>query len=126
MFTQNRSWFVTGSSTGLGRALVEEVLKAGGRVVATARDKSALQDLVNRYPDNVLTLALDVTVPAQVQIAIAQAVARFGQIDVVVNNAGYGLLGAVEEVTDAQIREQFETNLFGLLNVTRAFLPILR
>ncbi len=126
MSTQKRTWFVTGSSTGLGRALVEEVLKAGGRVIAAARNKSAIQDFVERYPETAFVLPLDVTIPAQVQTAVEQAIARFGKIDVVVNNAGYGLLGAVEEVTDAQIRAQFETNFFGSLNVTRAFLPILR
>jgi NAD(P)-dependent dehydrogenase (short-subunit alcohol dehydrogenase family) len=126
MSTQKRTWFVTGCSTGLGRTLVEAVLKAGGRVVATARNQSSIQDFVERYPDTALALPLDVTVPAQVQTAVEQAVAHFGQIDVVVNNAGYGLLGAVEEVTEAQIRQQFETNFFGSLNVTRAVLPILR
>lgn len=126
MSTQPRTWFITGSSTGFGRALAEEVLKTGGKVIATARKVEAVQDLAQQYPDRALALPLDVTVPAQIEAAVKQAVAHFGKIDVVVNNAGYGLLAAIEEATDQEIRDQYETNVFGLLNVTRAFLPVLR
>ena len=127
MSTQkSRVWFITGASTGFGRKLAEAVLAKGGRVVATARKKETVADLEQQYPDHARAVRLDVTDLAQVKASVQAAVDAFGRIDVLVNNAGYGLLGAVEEVTDAQIRQQFETNLFGLLNVTRAVLPLLR
>jgi NAD(P)-dependent dehydrogenase (short-subunit alcohol dehydrogenase family) len=124
--TDRKAWFITGSSTGFGRALGERVLERGDRVVATARRPETVEDLVERYPERALTLQLDVTDPAQVKGAVSAAIERFGRLDVVVNNAGYGLFGGVEEVTGEQLRAQFETNVFGALAVTRAVLPQLR
>ncbi|MGG6269852.1 SDR family NAD(P)-dependent oxidoreductase [Leptolyngbya sp. AN03gr2] len=122
----SRVWLITGSSTGFGRALAEAVLDHGDRLVATARKPEQLQELVDRYPETAKAIALDVTNPEQVQIALQQAQQAFGQIDVLVNNAGYGLIGALEEVTEEQIRRNFETNLFGAINMMRAILPIMR
>ena len=119
-------WFVTGASSGFGRELVEEVLGRGGRVVATARDPSRLADLVERAPQRCLALPLDVVRPGQAQDAVRAAQDRFGRIDVLVNNAGRGFAGAFEEASDAEVREVFELNVFGLMNVTRAVLPGLR
>lgn len=119
-------WFITGSSTGLGRALAEVCLREGYSVAATARNPAALDELKKKYSSQLLCPALDVTKPDQVRRAIAETLAHFGQIDVTVNNAGYGLIGAVEEVTDEEIRKQFETNFFGALDVTRAILPHFR
>ena len=122
----SRVWFITGASTGFGRKLAEAVLAKGDRVVATARKPESVADLVQQDPSRARAVRLDVTDLTQVKAAVQAAIDAFGRIDVLVNNAGYGLLGAVEEVSDAQIRQQFETNLFGLLNVTRAVLPLLR
>ena len=119
-------WFITGASTGFGRLLAEEVLKAGGKVVATARNLDKVSDLEAKYPQTAKALALDVTKQAQVDAAIEQTVAKFGRVDVLVNNAGYGVAGAIEEVSEAEFMPMFETNVFGLLHVTRAFLPQLR
>lgn len=121
-----RVWFITGASTGFGRLLAEEVLKAGGKVVATARKLDNVADLEARYPQKAMALALDVTDAGQVDSAVTQAFAKFGQVDVLVNNAGYGVAGAIEEVSEAEFMPMFETNVFGLLQVTRAFLPHLR
>ncbi|QXG74544.1 SDR family NAD(P)-dependent oxidoreductase [Modestobacter sp. L9-4] len=119
-------WFVTGSSRGLGRALVEEALAAGHRVVATARDVASLADLVGRHGGQVLAVELDVTDPAAVQAAVDAAVAAFDRIDVVVNNAGYATLAPVEETDLAEVRRQVETVFFGTVHVTKAVLPVLR
>ncbi len=119
-------WFITGCSSGFGRALAEAALAAGDSVVATARGPEVLAELVANASNRALALPLDVTEPQQVESAVAAAIARFGRLDVVVNNAGYGLLGAVEECDDTQIRRCFETNFFGALNVTRAVLPRFR
>jgi NAD(P)-dependent dehydrogenase (short-subunit alcohol dehydrogenase family) len=119
-------WFITGASTGFGRLLAEEVLKAGGKVVATARKVDKVADLESQYPQAALALALDVTDAGQVDSAATQAIAKFGRIDVLVNNAGYGVAGAIEEVSEAEFMPMFETNVFGLLRVTRAFLPQFR
>ncbi len=124
--TTTRTWFITGASTGFGRQLAEEVLASGGRVLATARKLDAIADLEIEYPGTAKTLALDVTDQAQVDSAVTYAFAHFGHIDVLVNNAGYGLAGAIEEATEAEFLPVFETNVFGLLRVTRAFLPYLR
>jgi NAD(P)-dependent dehydrogenase (short-subunit alcohol dehydrogenase family) len=124
--SEKRVWFITGSSTGFGRGLAEEALKAGYRVVATARKPEALNDLVEKYPDTARAVRLDVTNSEEAAAAIKTAVDEFGGIDFLVNNAGYGSIGALEEVTDEQIRRQFDTNFFGALNVTRAALPQLR
>lgn len=124
--SEEKIWFITGTSSGLGRALAEEVLADGGWVAATARKPEVLQDLVEKYPKQVIALESDVTDRESVKNAVRRTVEEFGKIDVVVNNAGYGLVGAIEEPTDEQIRQQFETNVFGVLNVLRATLPILR
>jgi NADP-dependent 3-hydroxy acid dehydrogenase YdfG len=123
---KSRTWFITGASTGFGRLLAEEVLKSGGKVVATARKLDNVADLEAKYPGRAQALALDVTDAGQVDSAVTQAFAKFGQIDVLVNNAGYGVAGAIEEVSEAEFLPMFETNVFGLLRVTRAFLPYLR
>jgi NAD(P)-dependent dehydrogenase (short-subunit alcohol dehydrogenase family) len=122
----SKVWFITGTSKGFGRIWAEAALARGDRVVATARNAETLTPLVERYGDDVLALALDVQDKAAIDAAVKQAHERFGRLDVVVNNAGYGLFGTIEEVTEAQARDQIETNLFGALWVTKAVLPILR
>jgi NADP-dependent 3-hydroxy acid dehydrogenase YdfG len=124
--SNQRVWFITGASTGFGRLLAEEVLKAGGKVIATARNLDKVKNLEAQYPQTAKALALDVTDAGQVDSAVTQAFAQFGQVDVLVNNAGYGVAGAIEEVSEAEFMPMFETNVFGLLRVTRAFLPHLR
>ncbi len=121
-----KTWFITGTSRGFGREWAEAALDRGDRVAATARDTASLRGLVERYGDRVLPIALDVTDRAAVFAAVASAVERFGRIDVAINNAGYGLFGAVEEVSEAQARAQLETNVFGALWVTQAVLPVMR
>ena len=122
----SKVWFITGSSKGFGRIWAEAALERGDKVAATARDASTLEPLAEKYRDDVLTLALDVQDTEADFAAVQAAKERFGRLDVVVNNAGYGLFGAVEEVTPAQARDQIETNLFGALWVTQAALPIMR
>jgi NAD(P)-dependent dehydrogenase (short-subunit alcohol dehydrogenase family) len=124
--TSSRVWLITGSSTGIGRALAEAALAQGDRVIATARNPNKIQDLEQQYPQTAKAVRLDVTDPATIQTAVQSGLETFGRIDVLVNNAGYGLMGAIEEVSDQQVRDQFETNFFGLLNVTRAVIPVLR
>jgi NAD(P)-dependent dehydrogenase (short-subunit alcohol dehydrogenase family) len=121
----NKTWFITGASSGFGRAMAELVLKRGGRVVATARDRAALADLITRAGDRAIGVELDVTKSHQVTAALRSA-AAFGGIDVVFNNAGFGLMGGVEEAADTEIRAIFEVNFFGALRVVRAALPGLR
>lgn len=119
-------WFITGSSRGFGRALVRSALAAGDRVVATARRPEQLEDFTREYGERVLPLALDVTDAAAVQAAVAAAVERFGRLDVVVNNAGYANLAPIETGDEADFRTQFETNFWGVYNVSRAVIPQLR
>jgi NAD(P)-dependent dehydrogenase (short-subunit alcohol dehydrogenase family) len=119
-------FFLTGSSRGLGRAIAEAVLDGGHQLVATARDPRSLDDLVARHGDRILALPLDVTDPGAAQSAIGAGVERFGRIDVVVNNAGYADLTSVEDVALEDFRRQIDTNLFGVVNVTKAALPTLR
>jgi NAD(P)-dependent dehydrogenase (short-subunit alcohol dehydrogenase family) len=121
-----RVWMITGTSSGFGREIATAALAAGDRVVATARQVSGLADLVASAPERVRTVALDVTDPVAVRHAVDVAVAEFGRIDVVVNNAGYGSRGAVEELSAEQIRAQFDVNVFGAVDVTRAVLPVMR
>jgi NAD(P)-dependent dehydrogenase (short-subunit alcohol dehydrogenase family) len=121
-----RTWFVTGSSRGLGRSVVEAALEAGDNVIATARKPAQLGDLVAKYGDRVMPVALDVTDAAAVASAVKAGHRQFGRIDVVVNNAGYGDVAAVEDVTLESFRAQFDTNFFGVVYVTKAVLPILR
>lgn len=124
--SEKKVWFITGTSAGIGKELAETALEEGYRVVATARKPEVLKDLAEKYPDTVLTLKLDVTDKESIAEAINETVEKFGRIDVVVNNAGYGLVGAIEEPSDEQVRGQFETNVFGVLNVIREILPTLR
>jgi NAD(P)-dependent dehydrogenase (short-subunit alcohol dehydrogenase family) len=124
--SEKKVWFITGASQGLGRALTEEALAAGYRVVATARKPETLHDLVEKYPRTLEAVKLDVTSTADVKQAVREATEAFGRIDVLVNNAGNGLLGAVEEPADQQIHDQFETNVFGVINVLRGVLPTMR
>jgi NAD(P)-dependent dehydrogenase (short-subunit alcohol dehydrogenase family) len=122
----DKVWLVTGASTGFGRELVEYLLTNGARVVATARKIEALKDLGTRYPEHVLVAAMDVTNQKQVDVAVSVAVKWFGRIDVLVNNAGYGMVGAVEESAEDEFRPMFEANVFGLIRVTQAVLPQMR
>ena len=122
----SKVWFITGTSKGFGRVWAEAALERGDRVAATARNADTLTPLVDTYGENVLPLALDVTDKAAIDAAIKQTHERFGRLDVVVNNAGYGLFGAIEELSEQQARDQIETNLFGPLWVTQAALPIMR
>jgi NAD(P)-dependent dehydrogenase (short-subunit alcohol dehydrogenase family) len=121
-----KAWFITGCSKGFGRIWAEAALDRGDKVAATARDLRTLEPLVERYGDELLALPLDVRDMEADIAAVDRAYEQFGQLDVVVNNAGYGLLGTVEEVTPEQARDQIETNVFGALWVTKAALPILR
>lgn len=123
---ESRVWLITGCSTGFGRALADAVLAKGDRLIATARKPEQLQDLVDSYSQQVRTLSLDVTNSDNIRSAVAEAQQVFGRIDVLVNNAGYGTIGAIEEVSDEAIKRQFDTNLFGTLNMMRAILPIMR
>ncbi|WP_328526472.1 oxidoreductase [Kribbella sp. NBC_00359] len=122
----SKIWLITGSSRGLGRALTEAVLAAGDRVVATARKPEQLDDLVEQYGEQVRAIALDVTDAGAAQAAVQTALDAFGGLDVVANNAGYANSAPIEETTDADFRAQLETNLFGVVNVTKAALPVFR
>jgi NAD(P)-dependent dehydrogenase (short-subunit alcohol dehydrogenase family) len=124
--SQARVWFITGSSSGFGRALAEAVLDRGETVVLTARNPQQVEDLTTKFPDRALAVQLDVTKPEEVKEAVKKAIANFGRIDVLVNNAGYGTLGSIEEVSDKAVRRQFETNVFGVLEMLRVVLPHLR
>ena len=120
------TWLITGCSTGLGRALAEAVIGAGHNAVVTARDVSRVSDLADITPDRALAVALDVTKADQVSAAVQQAQERFGSVDVLVNNAGYGYRAAVEEGDDAQVRDLFETHFFGTVAMIKAVLPGMR
>jgi NAD(P)-dependent dehydrogenase (short-subunit alcohol dehydrogenase family) len=122
----NRIWFITGASRGLGRSFAQAALQAGDRVAATARDTSSLQALSDEHGDALLPVELDVTDHDACFAAVRRAHEHFGRLDVVVNNAGYGISGAIEELTEEQARRQIEVNLFGALWVTQAALPIMR
>ncbi|RIY03306.1 SDR family NAD(P)-dependent oxidoreductase [Aureimonas flava] len=124
--TDTPVWFITGCSTGFGHELAKLVIERGWRVVATARDRERLSSLVDLGSDRVAALSLDVTDRVQIDAAIKAAEERFGRIDVLVNNAGYGYQSSIEEGEDAEIREQFDANVFGLFAMTRAVLPIMR
>ncbi|PRY49033.1 short-subunit dehydrogenase [Geodermatophilus tzadiensis] len=120
------TWFVTGASSGIGLAVARAAADRGDNVVALARTTAAIQPLVEQHGSRVLAQAVDVRRPAEVRDAVSNTLEAFGRIDVVVNNAGYGLFGAVEESTDTQARDTFDTNVFGVLHVLRATLPVLR
>ena len=121
-----RNWFITGTSRGFGREWAEAALDRGDRVAATARDVSSLDELTAKYGDLVLPLPLDVTDRGAVLAALRRAYEHFGRLDVIVNNAGYGQFGMIEEISEEEARAQFETNVFGALWVTQAALPYLR
>ncbi len=127
MATQkNKVWFITGASRGFGRVWTEAALKRGDKVVATARNLSSIADLKEKYGDQVLTLELDVTKPDQVKATLQQAHAHFGRLDIVLNNAGYSLVGTIEEANADEIRALYETNVLGPVAVIQAALPLLR
>lgn len=121
-----QTWFITGASSGFGLAFARHALARGYNVVATARSVAKLADLEAQAPERVLIQALDVTRDGDAEAAVAAAVARFGRIDVLINNVGYGIVGALEETPDAELRAQMETNFFGAVRVTRAALPQMR
>ena len=120
------TWLITGCSTGLGRALAQAVLAHGHNAVVTARNAATLEDIASGFPDTALALPLDVTDKAQISSAVEQARTRFGNVDVLVNNAGYGYRSAVEEADDADIRQLFDTNVFGAVDMIKAVLPGMR
>lgn len=122
----NKTWLITGVSSGLGKLLVEKALTRGDRVVGTSRSADALSDLRTRYPERIRIAALDLKDPGSVRGTVDRAFSAFGRIDVIVSNAGYGVLGAAEETTDAQLRDIVETNLLGSIALIRAALPHLR
>lgn len=121
-----RNWFITGTSTGFGRLMTEQLLARGDRVAATLRSPAALDELRARYPEQLWVARLDVTDDDAIRSVLARAFAELGRIDVVVSNAAYGLFGAAEELSDAQIRRQLDTNLLGSIQLIRAALPHLR
>ena len=121
-----KTWFITGTSRGFGREWAKAALARGDKVAATARNTDSLKDLVDQYGENILPLQLDVTDHDADFAAVKRAHEYFGRLDVIVNNAGYGLMGAIEEVSEAEARAQLETNFFGALWVTQAALPYLR
>lgn len=122
----SKTWFITGTSRGFGRSWARAALERGDRVAAAARDTATLNDLASRFGDAIWPVELDVTDRAAAFAAVRQAHARFGRLDVIVNNAGYGHFGFIEEITEAEARAQLETNLFGALWVTQAAIPLLR
>ena len=126
MVQQGKVWFITGASRGFGRVWVEAALKRGDKVAATARTLASIADLKEKYGANVLTLELDVTRPDQVKTAVTKAYDHFGRLDIVLNNAGYSLVGTIEEVSAEDVRSLYETNIFGTLSVIQAALPLLR
>src|SRR3954447_20166374 len=121
-----KTWFITGTSRGFGREWAKAALERGDRVAGTARDTSTMDDLAGRFPDTLLALELDVTDRAAALAVVEQAHGHFGRLDVVVNNAGYGQFGMVEELSEQEARDQIETNVFGALWGTQAALPLLR
>jgi NAD(P)-dependent dehydrogenase (short-subunit alcohol dehydrogenase family) len=123
---QGKVWFITGASTGFGRLLTEYLCTLGATVIATARKVEHLEDFTLRYPGNVIVLPLDVTKQGSIKHAVADTLARAGHVDVLVNNAGYGVTGAIEEVSEEEYMPMFETNVFGLIHLTQALLPQFR
>jgi NAD(P)-dependent dehydrogenase (short-subunit alcohol dehydrogenase family) len=121
-----KTWFITGASRGFGRIWAEAALSRGDKVAATARKSADVADLTERFGEAVLPLALDVTNAKQVRQTVAQAHRHFGRLDVVLNNAGYTLIGTVEEASEADVRALFDTNYFGMLRLVQAALPLLR
>lgn len=126
MYTQTKTWFITGASQGIGLILVKQLLAKGHNVAATARNLQALQNAVGTSPSNFLPLQVDLVNEESVGAAVDSAVTRFGVIDVLVNNAGYGLIAGIEESSNEEVQASFNVNVFGLLNVIRAVLPHMR
>lgn len=124
--TGGKVWFITGASRGFGRVWTEAALKRGDKVAATARKLSSIADFKEKYGANVLTLELDVTNPEQVKTAVTQAHEHFGRLDIVLNNAGYSLVGTIEEANAADVKAMYDTNIFGALSVIQSALPLLR
>lgn len=122
----NKVWFITGASRGFGRVWANAAIKRGDKVAATARTLSSIADLNEKYGANVITLELDVTNPDQVKSAVTKAHAHFGRLDIVLNNAGYGLMGTIEEASPEDVRALYETNIIGPVSVIQAALPFLR
>ena len=122
----SKVWFITGCSTGFGRELAKEVLASGYRAAVASRNIDDIKDIVEAYPDKAIAVKLDVTQADQIAAAVTQVQDAFGQIDVLVNNAGIGYFGAIEESEEDEVRRMFEINFFGLANVTKAVLPVLR
>ena len=122
----NKVWFITGCSTGFGRYLAMEALAKGYLVIVAARNPNDVKDIVANYANTSLVVKLDVTVPAQITSSVNEAIEKFGKIDVLVNNAGIGYFGAIEESEEAEVRRMFEINVFGLAHMTQAVLPIMR
>jgi NAD(P)-dependent dehydrogenase (short-subunit alcohol dehydrogenase family) len=126
MVSKQKVWFITGTSTGLGRSLAEAVIARGDKLVATVRKDGTNNDLIEQAPDRVKVVTMDVTNHQQILTAVKTAQETFGRVDILVNNAGYGLFGAAEEVAEEQLRQQIETNLIGSILMTKAVLPIMR
>ncbi|ACT00354.1 oxidoreductase [Paenibacillus sp. JDR-2] len=124
--TNNKVWIITGCSTGFGRELASATIKAGYKVVVTARNLNAIADLVNGNTDNVLAMELDVTKPEQIEMTVKAAIDKFGRIDVLVNNAGVGYFSSIEEAAEEETRKMFEINFWGLMHMTNAVLPYMR
>ena len=122
----NKVWFITGCSTGFGRELAQLVLGRGYRAAVTSRNPNDVKDIIEKYPDTAIAIKLDVTMPEEIKLAVQQAMNKFGHIDVLVNNAGIGYLGAIEESEEEEVRHMFEINFFGLAWVTKEILPIMR
>jgi len=122
----NKVWFITGCSTGFGRELAKEVLAGGYKAAVASRNTDDVKDIVEQYPETAIAVKLDVTKPEEISAAIEQISQKFGTIDVLVNNAGIGYFGAIEESEEDEVRRMFEINFFGLANVTKAVLPIMR
>ncbi|CAM3843534.1 oxidoreductase [Mucilaginibacter galii] len=122
----SKVWFITGCSTGFGRELAKEVLASGYRAAVAARNTDDVKDITEAYPDTAIAVKLDVTKADEIKAAVTEVQEKFGQIDVLVNNAGIGYFGAIEESEEEEVRRMFEINFFGLANVTKAVLPVLR
>jgi NAD(P)-dependent dehydrogenase (short-subunit alcohol dehydrogenase family) len=124
--TNNKVWLITGCSTGFGRAFATRALEAGYSVAVASRKKSDIEDIISKFPETSLAVTLDVTKPTEIQSAVKATIERFGQIDVLINNAGIGYFGAIEESEEAEVRRMFEINFFGLANLTKEVLPLMR
>lgn len=123
---ESKVWLITGASSGFGRGVLERILAGGDRAVAVARTTGSLDALAGRYVGQLLALRSDVRISADVDAAVAKAIERFGRIDILLNNAGHGLFGGIEEVNEADLQNVFETNVFGAMRLVRAVLPVMR